>query len=468
MTNLAKLWARKSTIQALVRNCRGTEIEDSANQNANPCNTQLFQTLEPKQRAIVLLGYALYGDAAVDGSSEAVQCGDNGGEAVSDAGVLGAAYHSRCPILGMSMRTTRHYRVRIDGMMIGEDILVTSRGGRNSSSFQETTRSSPMDNLGSLEFRARQCNSAPSLTEAKKEGLDLVTKTLELREFYSVKNILRSKVFLKCFVLAPQQMASSGGDNVEEKNTSDAPHVTADEARSAKMDLKKLARLAKAKGDSKMKDLPLNQGERGPNWLEVVKEGPRWNRTSREATPYRVDGEEGTSVNLRAVTGLEVSVVKSSAVAEKLVQAFIPPTNKKMLEKMELDEVVTQLYNAFSKGDKRRDGDPRSHCLIHQGRDDPSSMDDLENRVAELEANKEHSKAALLALQKEVARLKKYKEDSNVTTKKLEKEVAKLKRRENLTKTLSINEFKASKEYKETIEEEASSYFSEGFDQYKK
>ncbi|XP_057514520.1 uncharacterized protein LOC130796216 [Actinidia eriantha] len=110
--------------------------------------------------------------------------------------------------------------------------------------------------------------------------------------------------------------------------------------------------------------------------------------------------------------GLEVSVVKSPAVAEKLVQAFVLFIDKKMLENMELDEVVTQFYNAFNK--------------------------------------------------EEVARLKKDKEDSDVTAEKLEKEVAKLKRRGNLTKKLSIDEFKSSEEYKETMEDEASSYFGKG------
>ena len=72
----------------------------------------------------------------------------------------------------------------------------------------------------------------PSLTEAEKERLDLVAKILQLREFYSVKDILRSKAFLKCFSIASPQMASSEEDNAEEKNAGDAPHVGADEGES--------------------------------------------------------------------------------------------------------------------------------------------------------------------------------------------------------------------------------------------
>ena len=67
------------------------------------------------------------------------------------------------------------------------------------------------------------------------------------------------------------------------------------------------------------------------------------------ATPHLVSGKKGTLVNLGAVLGLESSMVKSPTMGEKRVQAVISLANKKMLEKMELDEVVTQFYHTFSK-----------------------------------------------------------------------------------------------------------------------
>ena len=56
--------------------------------------------------------------------------------------------------------------------------------------------------------------------------------------------------------------------------------------------------------------------------------------------------------NLGVVFELEAFMVNSPIVAEKLVQAFVLPTDKKMAEKMELDEVATQFYHAFSQVDK--------------------------------------------------------------------------------------------------------------------
>ena len=50
--------------------------------------------------------------------------------------------------------------------------------------------------------------------------------------------------------------------------------------------------------------------------------------------------------------GLKASVVKSPVAVEKLIQAFIPSTDKKIVEKIELNEVATQFYHAFSKINK--------------------------------------------------------------------------------------------------------------------
>ncbi|GFZ03468.1 hypothetical protein Acr_16g0000920 [Actinidia rufa] len=141
--------------------------------------------------------------------------------------------------------------------------------------------------------------------------------------------------------------------------------------------------------------------------------------------------EEGTSVNLGAVMKLEASVVKSLAMAEKHFQTFVPPTDKKMSEKMELDELLS--LHAMAMG---------------------SFIVDRAKKMRDET--------------KELTRLKKDKEDSDIAAKKLENEVAKLKMRENLTKKLAVDELKASEEYKETMEEEASSYFGEGFNKYKK
>ncbi|GFZ16779.1 hypothetical protein Acr_26g0000490 [Actinidia rufa] len=148
---------------------------------------------------------------------------------------------------------------------------------------------------------------------------------------------------------------------------------------------------------------------------------------SRMVTPHLVSGEEGTLVNLGLVMGLESSVFKSPTVEEKFVQAFVLLTNKKMSEKMELDEVIIFADNGDSsslvdRARKMKDVAVIQEVIISYIRDEMTTTQrmakDLENRVAELK--------------------------------------------------LTIDEFKASEEYKEPMEAMAFSYFGEWVNQCKK
>ena len=70
----------------------------------------------------------------------------------------------------------------------------------------------------------------PDLTKSEQDRFDLISSTFE--QFYKVKNITWSKMFLKSFAFDSKDMASSGGDNAEKKNTNDVAHVTTDEGES--------------------------------------------------------------------------------------------------------------------------------------------------------------------------------------------------------------------------------------------
>ncbi|GFS41474.1 hypothetical protein Acr_00g0074540 [Actinidia rufa] len=83
-------------------------------------------------------------------------------------------------------------------------------------------------------------------------------------------------------------------------------------------------------------------------------------------------------------------------------------------------------------------------------------------RVADLMTDKERFDLALVWLERKVVDLKRHKESFDLATEKFEKEVAELKRKKNLAKKLAIDEFKASKEYRESVEEEASPYSARG------
>ncbi|GFY97708.1 sterile alpha motif (SAM) domain-containing protein [Actinidia rufa] len=161
-------------------------------------------------------------------------------------------------------------------------------------------------------------------------------------------------------------MASSEGDNAEEKKVSDAPHVRSDEGESCHSrddSVKYVGTIRKGLRRGILSSLP------GEMLLRITgakihhhpllredahkdaKVKPPYSlvRTlSRDALPRIVIGEEGTLANLGAVLGSEASGVKSPTVAKKLVQAFVLSSNKKMAEKMTLDEVASQSYYAFS------------------------------------------------------------------------------------------------------------------------
>ncbi|GFZ18498.1 hypothetical protein Acr_27g0002370 [Actinidia rufa] len=147
----------------------------------------------------------------------------------------------------------------------------------------------------------RLCNVSPILTKHEQERFDQISRTLEQEQFYTIKDILRLKSFLGSFALDLEKMASSGVDNAEEKNTCDEVHVATNEGESLlsrgdapeepyssssrsiliskawsdsrlppklrsdemskKMDLEKLAQLAKAKGKPR-KDVT-STGEKG-------------------------------------------------------------------------------------------------------------------------------------------------------------------------------------------------------------
>ncbi|GFZ01026.1 hypothetical protein Acr_14g0006610 [Actinidia rufa] len=126
----------------------------------------------------------------------------------------------------------------------------------------------------------------------------------------TLKRIL---AYYNTFALDSGKMVSNVGDNVEKKSASNEAHVAADEdesclsrAMSKNMDMKKLAQLAKAKGEPK--------------------------RTPRE----------GTSSIPRVVLGLEASTMDNLGVAEKLLQGVILPVDKKTVSRLDLDMATTR------------------------------------------------------------------------------------------------------------------------------
>ncbi|GFZ02251.1 hypothetical protein Acr_15g0008590 [Actinidia rufa] len=81
-------------------------------------------------------------------------------------------------------------------------------------------------------FSSKRCNELPVLTEVEQEGFDQISGKLEQGQHYPIKDVFFSKSFLYSFGLKSRKMASSGGDNAEEKSVGDTAHVAAEEGES--------------------------------------------------------------------------------------------------------------------------------------------------------------------------------------------------------------------------------------------
>ena len=58
---------------------------------------------------------------------------------------------------------------------------------------------------------------------------------------------------------------------------------------------------------------------------------------------------EGTSANPVAALGPRAIMLRSSAMAKKLLKAVIPPFDKKEVEKLELDQVVSKFFHIIGQ-----------------------------------------------------------------------------------------------------------------------
>ncbi|GFZ21475.1 hypothetical protein Acr_29g0006370 [Actinidia rufa] len=76
-------------------------------------------------------------------------------------------------------------------------------------------------------------NKLPILTDLEEQRFNKVLEKIGGRGFFPVMTILGSKVFCKCFAFGRKKMASSGGDNAEDKHTEGAAQVVGDEGTSA-------------------------------------------------------------------------------------------------------------------------------------------------------------------------------------------------------------------------------------------
>ena len=66
----------------------------------------------------------------------------------------------------------------------------------------------------------------------EQERLDGILNSLSGGDFFTIKEVLESKSFCRCFKLDSRSMASNGGDNEEDIPTSGAAPIVGDEGES--------------------------------------------------------------------------------------------------------------------------------------------------------------------------------------------------------------------------------------------
>ncbi|GFZ04989.1 hypothetical protein Acr_17g0005610 [Actinidia rufa] len=297
-----------------------------------------------------------------------------------------------------------------------------------------------------------QCNAGRAFLDRGLE--DFVAQMLKSGEFYAVKDIFHSKAFLRCFSL-DQQMASSGEDYAEEgKNVGTIRYELRRGTLSYLLDdilitkgniwLPSFIKWDPSSSSSETCDVgknepeeahPIGQGERGPLATpEVKKKKPLTTpdvKTRGLPRPY--DVSRGTTLSGQWRGG-NLSQSGSSSGARGFCGQELGCGR----------EACPGFHATRRQEDGGEDGAGRGgHTVLSRvqllylqavvmGSSLVDRAREMRDGVVELEADKKHCDAVLLAMEKEVTGLKD-KENSDAAVEKLEKEMVELKRKESLS-----------------------------------
>ncbi|GFS33089.1 hypothetical protein Acr_00g0026310 [Actinidia rufa] len=88
---------------------------------------------------------------------------------------------------------------------------------------------------------------------------------------------------------------------------------------------------------------------KGPIIKDPTKSKAMFGRAATQNMPASVAPKEGTSANPGVVLGLEASAMENPAMAEKLLQEFILPIDKEVVNKLDLDMVITRYLHLFNQ-----------------------------------------------------------------------------------------------------------------------
>ncbi|GFZ02407.1 hypothetical protein Acr_15g0010150 [Actinidia rufa] len=149
-------------------------------------------------------------------------------------------------------------------------------------------------------------------------------------------------------------MASSGGDNVKEKPAGDATHVAANEAMSKKINMKKIAQMAKGKGEPK-----------GATPAAPTRSKAMSSRVASKAVAPVAVPREATLANSRVDLGPIASVLENPK-GEKLLQRLILPTDQEVIEKLDLNRAITRRWRTLISSNEEEKKDELDNNLSPQ------------------------------------------------------------------------------------------------------
>ncbi|GFS34997.1 hypothetical protein Acr_00g0037220 [Actinidia rufa] len=159
-------------------------------------------------------------------------------------------------------------------------------------------------------------------------------------------------------------------------------------------------------------------------------------------SPLVTKRREGTSVNLVTSLGPKAMMLRSFAVAKKLLEAVIPPFDKEVVEKLDLDQVVSKFFHIIGQTVVVRSSLSSCSQVI---RDEVTLQ---QGGATFLEGDMTHTQNSIAELDKQMAKLKMV--------------VADLRDREARSKKLAVEEFKSLDDFYEAVEMTASRFYEGG------
>ncbi|GFZ15849.1 hypothetical protein Acr_25g0002580 [Actinidia rufa] len=320
----------------------------------------------------------------------------------------------------------------------------------------------------------KSCNKLPTLSEVDAKRTKTVFGKIEPGGYFEVSKVLGSRTFRKHFAAGCAALSTSGRDNTTSGD--DGEFVTREDS------VEYLGVIRRGIGGAIRRALPGIPDETLLRWLGgklyrlelvpppwVKKQGRPRNRNRRagllegkgsRAAPCRLKDSNPTEGRLmlgaRAAEagtsspgGISESMMSDAAAAWRLLIGVIPASDKKEVDQLSENDLVAKSFHALGQ-EHLHDIDFHMACADS----------------AELELVKAQKRA--VKAENQLAELSEEGSKPGTEVDDLKATVAELTNKLEKAKELAIEDFKASGEFKAAVTDSAATYFSEGFEFYKR